>query len=342
MLRVKHTLLRPPHRSRGACTAKGNKVLFESLRKRHSGGWRAGVMRGGHETALAIVRMTKGQRPLLRHCAVHPAIEIQAEHVFAALSRGARQSAARPVSRQVLNSGDYEHWSWSRLPKPPRSGGPRCAGVARHLGKFPGQRGGDRRLRDSRDGPSRRGTHGVRRRGARRGREQHRGAREAARPRLRRDRYPGSSAGEVDAGALLPQDEQGLHRRRRRQGFLQPAITCQGQFWTLALAHRPGAALRGALAGWSCGYRPAERRAAALARLLRKSLRPCTDRRHHCRLRRRARPAAARAARSRDRPLGAAVRRACAVRRGRRRRTRHAFPRCWLRSAPPCAATRGT
>ena len=59
--------------------AKGDNVLFGSLRKRHSGGWRAGIMRGERETALAIVRTAKGRRPLLRHCAVHPTIEIQAE-----------------------------------------------------------------------------------------------------------------------------------------------------------------------------------------------------------------------------------------------------------------------
>jgi MSHA biogenesis protein MshI len=81
-------------------------VLFGSLRKKHSGGWRAGFMRGEGETALAIVRTAKGQRPLLRHCAVHPAIEIQAEHVLAPLSR-ARELNGAAVSG-VISSGDYE------------------------------------------------------------------------------------------------------------------------------------------------------------------------------------------------------------------------------------------
>jgi len=63
-------------------------------------------MRGERETALAIVRTAKGQRPLLRHCAVHPVIEIQAEHVLAPLSR-ARELSGAAVSG-VLNSADYQ------------------------------------------------------------------------------------------------------------------------------------------------------------------------------------------------------------------------------------------
>ena len=64
-------------------------------------------MRGERETALAIVRSAaKGQRPLLRHCAVHPAIEIQAEHVLAPLSR-ARELSGAAVSG-VLNGDDYQ------------------------------------------------------------------------------------------------------------------------------------------------------------------------------------------------------------------------------------------
>ena len=81
-------------------------MLLGSLRKRHSGGWRAGFMRGERETALAIVRTGKGPRPLLRHCAVHPAIEIQAEHVLAPLSR-ARELSGAAVSG-VLNGDDYQ------------------------------------------------------------------------------------------------------------------------------------------------------------------------------------------------------------------------------------------
>jgi len=81
-------------------------VLLGSLRQRHSGGWRAGFLRGERETALAIVRSGRGQRPLLRHCAVHPAIEIQAAHVLAPLSR-ARELAGAALSA-VLNSADYQ------------------------------------------------------------------------------------------------------------------------------------------------------------------------------------------------------------------------------------------
>ena len=81
-------------------------MLLGSLRKRLIGGWRAGFMRGERETALAIVRTGKGPRPLLRHCAVHPAIEIQAEHVLAPLSR-ARELSGAAVSG-VLNGADYQ------------------------------------------------------------------------------------------------------------------------------------------------------------------------------------------------------------------------------------------
>lgn len=98
--------MRPAPTARVGLTAKGDNVLFGSLRKRHSGGWRAGVMRGERGLALAIVRTAKGQRPLLRHCAVHPAIEIQAEHVFAPLSRAHELSGAAVSG--VLNSGDYQ------------------------------------------------------------------------------------------------------------------------------------------------------------------------------------------------------------------------------------------
>jgi len=81
-------------------------VLLGSLRKRHSGGWRAGFMPGERETALAIVRTAKGHRPLLRHCAVHPAIEIQAEHVLAPLNHS--RELARTAVSGILSSADYQ------------------------------------------------------------------------------------------------------------------------------------------------------------------------------------------------------------------------------------------
>jgi MSHA biogenesis protein MshI len=68
--------------------------------------WRVGVMPADRETALAIVKTAKGQRPLLRHCAIHPAIEIKAEHVLAPLNR-TREFARAGVSG-VLSTQDYE------------------------------------------------------------------------------------------------------------------------------------------------------------------------------------------------------------------------------------------
>jgi MSHA biogenesis protein MshI len=68
--------------------------------------WRVGVVPADRETALAIVRTGKGHRPLLRHCAIHPAIEIKAEHVLAPLNR-TREFARAGVSG-VLSTRDYE------------------------------------------------------------------------------------------------------------------------------------------------------------------------------------------------------------------------------------------
>ena len=63
-------------------------------------------MPADRETALAIVRTQKGSRPLLRHCAVHPAIEIRAEHVLAPVNHS-RELARAPVSA-VLSAQDYQ------------------------------------------------------------------------------------------------------------------------------------------------------------------------------------------------------------------------------------------
>ena len=63
-------------------------------------------MPADRETALAIVRTPRSGRPLLRHCAVHPAIEIQAEHVLAPLSHS-RELGRAPVSA-VLSAQDYQ------------------------------------------------------------------------------------------------------------------------------------------------------------------------------------------------------------------------------------------
>jgi MSHA biogenesis protein MshI len=78
-----------------------------SLFKKSSGySWRVGFMPADRETALAIVRRAKGGRPLLRHCAVHPAIEIRAEHVLAPLNHS-RELARAPVSA-VLSTHEYQ------------------------------------------------------------------------------------------------------------------------------------------------------------------------------------------------------------------------------------------
>ncbi|MGH8221012.1 MAG: hypothetical protein ACREUT_20965 [Steroidobacteraceae bacterium] len=69
-------------------------------------GWHVGFVPGERETALAIVRTTRSGRRELRHCAVHPAIEIRAEHVLAPLNHS-RELAHAPVSA-VLCAEDYQ------------------------------------------------------------------------------------------------------------------------------------------------------------------------------------------------------------------------------------------
>ena len=82
-------------------------TMFSLWKTKQNTSWRVGVMPADRETALAIVRTGKSQRrPLLRHCAVHPAIEIKAEHVLAPLNRS-REFARAGVSG-VLSTQDYE------------------------------------------------------------------------------------------------------------------------------------------------------------------------------------------------------------------------------------------
>ncbi|HEY7889071.1 MAG TPA: hypothetical protein VIC29_12690 [Steroidobacteraceae bacterium] len=69
-------------------------------------GWRVGFMPADRETALAIVRTAKSERPLLRHCAVHPSLEIRAEHVLAPLAHN-RELAHAAVSA-VLSTDAYQ------------------------------------------------------------------------------------------------------------------------------------------------------------------------------------------------------------------------------------------
>ena len=63
-------------------------------------------MPADRETALAIVRTVKSARPLLRHCAVHPSLEIRAEHVLAPLAHN-RELSHAAVSA-VLGTDEYQ------------------------------------------------------------------------------------------------------------------------------------------------------------------------------------------------------------------------------------------
>jgi len=63
-------------------------------------------MPADRETALAIVRTTRSARPLLRHCAVHPSLEIRAEHVLAPLAHN-RELSHAAVSA-VLGTDEYQ------------------------------------------------------------------------------------------------------------------------------------------------------------------------------------------------------------------------------------------
>lgn len=63
-------------------------------------------MPADRETALAIVRTTRSARPLLRHCAIHPSLEIRAEHVLAPLAHN-RELTHAAVSA-VLGTDGYQ------------------------------------------------------------------------------------------------------------------------------------------------------------------------------------------------------------------------------------------
>jgi MSHA biogenesis protein MshI len=80
--------------------------VLSLLKKKQNSGWRAGVVPGDRETALAIVKTRKGQRPLLRHCAAHPLIEIRPEHVLMPLNH-MRDLASAAVSG-VIRAEDYQ------------------------------------------------------------------------------------------------------------------------------------------------------------------------------------------------------------------------------------------
>lgn len=86
--------------------ARERRNLLSFLKKKHTSGWRAGVVPGDRETALAIVKTRKGQRPLLRHCAAHPLIEIRPEHVLMPLNH-TRELVNAHVSG-VIRPDDYQ------------------------------------------------------------------------------------------------------------------------------------------------------------------------------------------------------------------------------------------
>jgi MSHA biogenesis protein MshI len=80
--------------------------LIGPWKKQSNSGWRAALVPAAQETGLAFVQKRKGERPLLQHCAAYPTIEIQAEHVLAAMISG-RQLARAPVSA-VISPDDYQ------------------------------------------------------------------------------------------------------------------------------------------------------------------------------------------------------------------------------------------
>jgi MSHA biogenesis protein MshI len=63
-------------------------------------------MPADRETALAIVHSSRSSRPLLRHCAIHPSLEIRAEHVLAPLAHS-RELSHAAVSA-VLSTDEYQ------------------------------------------------------------------------------------------------------------------------------------------------------------------------------------------------------------------------------------------
>lgn len=64
-------------------------------------------MPADRETALAIARTTRSAaRPLLRHCAIHPSLEIRAEHVLAPLAHS--RELARAAVSAVLSTDEYQ------------------------------------------------------------------------------------------------------------------------------------------------------------------------------------------------------------------------------------------
>ena len=81
--------------------------LWKNLwKKKRQSGWRVGITPGERETALAIVRQRHGANPLLKHCGIHPIVEVKPEHILTALIQGA-ELARVPVSG-VISADDYQ------------------------------------------------------------------------------------------------------------------------------------------------------------------------------------------------------------------------------------------
>lgn len=81
-------------------------TLFALWPKKRRSDWRAGVMLGERETALAIVQHRAGQQPLLKHCGIHPGEEIRPEHVLSAFLQGG--ALGRAAVSGIIGVDDYQ------------------------------------------------------------------------------------------------------------------------------------------------------------------------------------------------------------------------------------------
>jgi MSHA biogenesis protein MshI len=76
------------------------------LNRPHGNPWRVGVLPGESQTALAVVRVRKEGRPVLKHCAVHAVTDGGAEGPLVSVVRE-RSMARVPVSG-VVRTEDYQ------------------------------------------------------------------------------------------------------------------------------------------------------------------------------------------------------------------------------------------
>ncbi len=80
--------------------------MLRLWQKKRSNDWRAGVMLGERETALAIVQHRAGQLPLLKHCGIHPGEEIRPEHVLSMFIQG--RTLAHAAVSGIIGADDYQ------------------------------------------------------------------------------------------------------------------------------------------------------------------------------------------------------------------------------------------